>query len=235
MPKTALMFGSIGTVMETSDVQRRAYNQALKEAGLSWVWTREIYSELLNQSGGQERLAMLASATGTKLSALEIEAIHSRKTKLACEELVFKHTALRPGVAELIKWAKARRMLLAFVTTTYQPNIDAIFRSANGAILESDFDYIGSRSSVSLGKPSPEAYLTALGHLQISANQAIAIEDTAASVMSAKRAGLQVVCTPGEISTGQDLWQADTVLSSLLDAGGALDSRVLALLADPSR
>lgn len=235
MPKTTLMFGSIGTVMETSDVQRRAYNQALKEAGLSWVWTREIYSELLNQSGGQERLAMLASATGAKLSAREIEAIHSRKTKLACEELVFKHTALRPGVAELIKWAKARRMLLAFVTTTYQPNIDAIFRSANGAILESDFDYIGSRSSVSLGKPSPEAYLTALGHLQISANQAIAIEDTAASVMSAKRAGLQVVCTPGEISTGQDLWQADTVLSSLLDAGGALDSRVLALLADPSR
>ena len=235
MPKTTLMFGSIGTVMETSDVQRRAYNQALKEAGLSWVWTREIYSELLNQSGGQERLAMLASATGTKLSALEIKAIHSRKTKLACEELVFKHTALRPGVAELIKWAKARRMLLAFVTTTYQPNIDAIFRSANGAILESDFDYIGSRSSVSLGKPSPEAYLTALRHLQISADQAIAIEDTAASVMSAKRAGLQVVCTPGEISTGQDLWQADTVLSSLLDAGGALDSRVLALLADPSR
>ena len=60
MIKTALLFGSIGTVMETSDVQRRAYNQALKEAGLNWVWTREIYAELLSQSGGQERLAMLA-------------------------------------------------------------------------------------------------------------------------------------------------------------------------------
>ena len=87
MPKTTLIFGSIGTVMETSDVQRRAYNQALKEAGLHWDWSPEIYSELLNQSGGQERLAMLAAATGAKLSAQQIESIHARKTQIACNEL----------------------------------------------------------------------------------------------------------------------------------------------------
>ena len=231
MPKTALMFGSIGTVMETSDVQRRAYNQALKEAGLAWVWTRDIYAELLNQSGGQERLAMLASATGTSLSAQQIEAIHARKTAIACAELVSQPTRLRPGVAELIQWAKARDMQLAFVTTTYQPNIDAIFESAGGALSASDFDYIGSRSSVVHGKPSPEAYRTALERLHIAAEQALAIEDTAASVMSAKRAGLQVVATPGDISQGQDLWQADLVCSGLLDADDRLDSRVLALLA----
>ena len=229
MPKTALMFGSIGTVMETSDVQRRAYNQALKEAGLAWVWTRDIYAELLNQSGGQERLAMLASATGTSLSSQQTEAIHARKT--ACAELAAHPTRLRPGVAELIQWAKARQMQLAFVTTTYQPNIDAIFASAGAALVASDFDYIGSRGSVLHGKPSPEAYLVALERLHIAPEQALAIEDTAASVMSAKRAGLQVVATPGDLSQGQDLWQADLVCNGLLDTDDRLDSRVLALLA----
>ena len=231
MTKTALMFGSIGTLMETSDVQRRAYNQALKEAGLAWIWTPEIYAELLNQSGGQERLAMLASATGANLSTQQIEAIHARKTEIACDELASGRTKLRLGVAELIQWAKARRMKLAFVTTTYQPNIDAIFKAAGDALDKSDFDYIGSRSSVVHGKPSPEAYLTALERLHTAPDQAVAIEDTAVSVMSAKRAGLQVIATPGKIAAGQDFWQADLVCDAMLDANDKLDSHVLALLA----
>lgn len=231
MLKTTLMFGSIGTVMETSDVQRRAYNQALKEAGLNWVWTREIYTDLLNQSGGQERLSMLASATGAQLSPQQIEAIHARKTKLACDELAANRQGLRLGVAELITWAKARGMKLAFVTTTFQPNIDAVFQSSGGALSAGDFDYVGTRSRVTHGKPSPEAYLAALEALGIAADQAVAIEDTSASVMSAKRAGLQVIATPGELSAGQDLWQADLVCDALLDTGNRLDDRVLAMLA----
>lgn len=231
MLKTTLMFGSIGTVMETSDVQRRAYNQALKEAGLNWVWTREIYTDLLNQSGGQERLSMLASATGAQLLPQQIEAIHARKTKLACDELAANRQGLRLGVAELITWAKARGMKLAFVTTTFQPNIDAVFQSSGGALSAGDFDYVGTRSRVTHGKPSPEAYLIALEALGIAAEQAVAIEDTSASVMSAKRAGLQVIATPGELSAGQDLWQADLVCDALLDTGNRLDDRVLAMLA----
>ena len=95
MPKTALMFGSIGSIMETSDVQRRAYNAALKEAGLNWVWERSVYAELLNQSGGQERLGMLSAATGAGLSTAQIERIHARKTELACRELVSRRKSLR--------------------------------------------------------------------------------------------------------------------------------------------
>ena len=229
--KNTLIFGSIGAVMETSDIQRRAYNQALKEAGLNWVWTPEIYAELLQQAGGQERLAMLAAATGSNLSTQRIEAIHARKTEIACQEMTSGHCSLRPGVQELVRWAVARNMKLAFVTTTYQPNIDAVFQSAGQALSKSDFTYIGSRSSVKEGKPSPEAYLVALNHLNVAPERAVAIEDTAASVMSAKRAGLQVIATPGELSAGQDFWQADLVCKSLLGADNKLDAGILAMLA----
>lgn len=230
MPKTALMFGSIGSLMETSDIQRRAYNLALREAGLNWIWNRDVYAELLNQSGGQERLAMLAAATGTVLSHEQIEQIHARKTQIACEELTSRRVNLRPGVAELIALAKSRQMKLGFVTTTYQPNIDAIFEAAGDALAADDFDYIASRSSVTHGKPHPEAYLTALGQLGVAPADALAVEDTAVSVMSAKRAGLYVIATPGDITGGQDFWQADLVVKALLGGDGALETRVVASL-----
>ena len=228
--KTALLLGSIGTVVETSDIQRLAYNQALKEAGINWTWDRAVYSELLSQSGGKERLSMLASATGLSLSEAEIATIHTRKTQLAGEALMIARPSPRPGVAALIALAKARDMKIAFVTTTYRENIDAIF-AATGELSLGDFDYVGTRDDVEHGKPAPDAYFAALGKLGVDAAHALAIEDTAISVMSAKRAGIEVVATPGDLSGGQDLWQADLIVDNIADASGAIDPLILKLLA----
>ena len=229
MPKTALLFGSIGSVVETSDIQRRAYNQALQEAGLDWVWDRDTYAELLTQSGGKERLTMLAAATNSDLTVEQIEQIHARKTEIACDEVMRTQVSLRPGVAELIVLGKERGMKLAFVTTTYQPNVDAIFEAAGAAMSRDDFASIVARTDVAHGKPAPDAYLFALQQLGVEPAEALAIEDTANSVMAAKRAGIAVVATPGELSAGQDFWQADAVVGAL-STSGAVDQRVLALL-----
>ena len=229
MSKSALMFGSIGAVVETSDIQRRAYNQAMREAGLSWQWDRDTYADLLKQAGGKERLAHLANATGAELSRDRIEQIHARKTEIAAAEVANKPAALRPGVAALVKLAKERGMKLAFVTTTYKPNIDAIFQAAGDKLSVADFDAIISRDDVAKGKPAPDAYDKALGALGVKPEDVLAIEDTANSVMAAKRAGIAVVATPGEITADQDFWQADLVLPSLA-ADGGVDRRVVTLL-----
>ena len=230
MSKSAIMFGSIGSVVETSDIQRRAYNQALSEAGLPWSWDRDTYAELLTQAGGRERLAQLSAATGADLSTEQIEAIHRRKTEVACAEIVGSKVTLRPGVTDLVDFAKKRGMKLAFVTTTYQPNIDAIFEAAGDALPADTFDVIVSRQDVEHGKPAPDAYRAALKALSIDPADAIAIEDTATSVMSAARAGLTVVATPGEITSGQDFWQADVVVNNLAGPDGKLEPRIVALL-----
>ena len=230
MTKTAVLFGSIGTVVESSDTQRLAYNQALQESGSPWSWDRETYTELLSQSGGKERLAMLASATGAPLSDAEITTIHTRKTQLAGEALLIARPSPRPGVAELIAYCKSHNIKVAFVTTTYRANIDAIFAAVD-ELSPDDFDYVGTRDDVEHGKPAPDAFVAALRKLGVAADHALAIEDTAVSVMSAKRAGLKVVATPSELSVGQDLWQADLVLDNIANSSGAIDPRILALLA----
>lgn len=229
MKKTVLMFGSIGVVVETSEIQRQAYNQAMHEAGLTWNWDPATYSELLLQSGGKERLAHLAAATKTDLSQAAIDRIHTRKTELACARMVSEGTRPRAGVAELIGLAKARGIKLAFVTTTYQPNIDAVFASVGDAFSKEDFDHITARTDFGRGKPYPDAYLVALKALSAEPHEALAIEDTALSIMSAKRAGVTVVATPGLLTAEQDFWQADLVLTALAD-DGTLDPRLLAIV-----
>ena len=227
--KIALLFGSIGTVVETSDIQRLAYNRALQKAGVNWAWDRAVYSELLSQSSGKARLAMLASGTGVNLSEAEIATIYSRKTQLAGEALLVARPSPRPSVAALIALAKERDMKIAFVTTTYRENIDAIFAATEELSL-GDFADVGTRDDVEQGKPAPDAYLAALAKLWVDAAHALAIEDTAISLMSAKRAGIEVVATPGELSGGQDLWRADLILNDIADASGAIDPRLLEFL-----
>ena len=230
MMKKAVLFGSIGAIIETSDIQRRAYNAALREAGLSWVWDRATYAQLLEQSGGKDRLALLAAATGVQLTVAQIDAIHARKTEIACQEIVKTKPLPRPGVLELAKLAQFRGLRLGFVTTTYQPNIDAIFVALGDTLRPSDFDHIVDREKIAHGKPAPDAYNYTLEALGVAASDAIAIEDTALSVMAAKRAGITTVATPGDISTDQDFWQADLVLPALSIRQDELHPQIIELL-----
>ena len=61
------------------------------------------------------------------------------------------------------------------------------------------------------------------------ASEAVAIEDTQNSVMSAKRAGVRVVATPGEFTSGQDVSAADLALDTL-GTESTIDARVLELI-----
>ena len=230
MSTKAVLFGSIGSVSETSDIQRRAYNQALKENGVEWEWDRDTYSKLLEQSGGKDRLDMLGAATGRAFTAEQIDAIHARKTELACAEVRKRGQSLRPGVAALARHAKDKGLKLGFVTTTYRPNVDALLEASGGALSADDLDVIVVRDDVARGKPAPDAYLNALERLGIDASEAIAIEDTEASVRAAKRAGLRVVATPGELSAGQDVSDADLALPALGE-DDSVDHRVMAMIA----
>ena len=229
MTPSAILFGSIGVLSETSDMQRRAYNQALAEAGVSWKWDQATYSELLEMSGGRDRLSMLGRATGQPFDEAQIVSIHARKTELACA-MVREHAQLRPGVLELVELAKDQGLALGLVTSTYAANIDAILDASAGALSRSDFGVIVDREAVSEGKPAPDAYLKALRALNLRADQALAIEDTAVSIASARRAGIEVVATPGALTSDQDFHEARLVLPQLSVAGGRLDPRLLSIL-----
>ncbi|MEM7006261.1 MAG: HAD-IA family hydrolase [Pseudomonadota bacterium] len=213
----AFLIGSIGVIAETSDIQRRAYNQALKEAGLDWHWDVELYKTLLKQNGGRDRLHCLSIDKDAGLSEDDILRIHARKTDIACEEIVTNGVPLRSGVSDLIALAKSRNSKLAFVTTTYRQNINAIAEGAYPSLNLCDFDAIMTTDDVQETKPHPEVYLKALKALQLTAGECLAIEDSETSLRSAKQAGLKTIVTPGRFTQDQDFSLADGMYPSLSD------------------
>ena len=49
----ALFFGSIGSIVETSELQCQAFNEAVAEHALNWHWDQATYQGLLSLGGGE--------------------------------------------------------------------------------------------------------------------------------------------------------------------------------------
>jgi HAD superfamily hydrolase (TIGR01509 family) len=211
----ALFIGSIGVVTETSDYQRRAYNQAMSEHGLSWEWSPEIYKELLQSNGGKQRLHTLSRSTGQPLDQDTIDNIHARKTALACEMIKEDQLSPRAGLVDLIKSAKEHGAKVAWVTSTYEENTNAILEAADGQLSKAHFDHIFHRPDIENSKPAPDAYENALQHFGLEASECIAIEDSLTSLLAAKAAGIFTVATLGDFHDEQVDNIADVVLDSL--------------------
>ena len=56
----AIFFGSIGTMVETSEIQRKAFNTAFKEFGLNWYWNTGDYINMIQKPGGISRISDVA-------------------------------------------------------------------------------------------------------------------------------------------------------------------------------
>ena len=50
----AIIFDVDGTLAETEEAHRRAFNRAFAAAGLDWHWDQELYRELLAVTGGKD-------------------------------------------------------------------------------------------------------------------------------------------------------------------------------------
>ncbi len=192
---SAIFFGSIGTIADTSELQRQAFNQAFKAHGLDWCWNREEYLTMLEKSGGQKRIADYASSTGQTVDA---EAVHRSKSELFQKSLATSQVSPRPGVVETIQDAKSKGLKLAWVTTTSQKNISLLTTALHPSIQATDFDLIVDASSVKHSKPDKAAYTFALEKLGEKSDDCIAIEDNLDGVEAAIAAGLNCVAFPGE-------------------------------------
>ena len=191
----ALLFGSIGTIVETSEIQRKSFNSAFKIAGLKWNWTKEIYKNLLNKSGGEERILRYAKQTKSNVNSKNIRKL---KTKIFNHYLKKNKLKLRPGVKEIIKYSKKNQIKLALVTSTTLDNINSIFFCLRENLNKKDFNFIGNSKLVKKPKPSAKIYKLALKKLRLSPKECIAIEDTQESLNSALKAKLKCFIFPGK-------------------------------------
>lgn len=213
----AIIFGAIGVIAETSDLQRQAFNAAFAEAGLDWNWDPETYKRLLSINGGQFRLRVYRDedACRSNVTETKIATLHERKTYHYAALTASGQLLPRAGVAQLITACQSAGIHAALCTSTSADNVDALKTVLEGTLDFGAFASITTIDKIARVKPAPDAYLHCLSELGLSPHEVVAIEDTPVSMASAIAAGIAVIATPGAMTKDQDFDGASRIVDNL--------------------
>jgi HAD superfamily hydrolase (TIGR01509 family) len=216
----ALIFDLDGTLADTEETHRQAFNAAFIEFALWWDWSPPLYASLLKISGGKERLRHyidtlhMPPAERDRLLQI-VPGLHATKTRIYNELLVRGQRAFRAGVLPLLRAATAAGLKLAIASTTTSANVSALLQANLGAASDIGFDVIACGDQVKEKKPAPDIYRLVLGSLRLAPEACIAFEDSLNGLRAAKAAGLVSVVTPSRWTVEQDFAAADLVLPTL--------------------
>lgn len=212
----ALIFDVDGTLCETEEIHRNAFNDTFAAAGLDWCWSIAAYTRLLRVTGGKERMAAYRAERGGQVpSDAEIGALHRAKTARYAAIVAAGGLVARPGVLSLVARARTAGLQLAVATTTSPANVDALCQALWQKPAAAVFDVIAAGDDVAQKKPAPDVYHLALQRLGLPPEAALAFEDSRNGVLSARSAGLRVVASPSLFTAGDDLTAATQICADL--------------------
>lgn len=218
----ALIFDCDGTLADTEEIHRQAFNLAFTAAGLGWHWTPEDYASLLVVSGGRERISGFARRVAPSEAAAPgfdefVVRLHEDKTRRYAQLLRDGHVGLRPGVERLLQEARREGMTLAIATSSAWSNLKTLLDANLPREWPSWFSAIETADTVEMKKPSPAIYISVLRRLGLPAQRCIALEDTENGLRAASAAGIGTVITPHRYTLGGHFDEALAVLGSLGD------------------
>jgi beta-phosphoglucomutase len=223
----AIIFDLDGTIADTEGLHFEAFNEVLRPQGIEIA--RDDYFGRLIGYNDRDCFTLVLSEHRALIDNDRISELIARKTNVY-QAIVAQREVLFPGAADFVLQC-AQRYPLALVTGTLRAEAEMILRS--GRIREL-FAEVVAAEDVERGKPAPDGFDAALGRLgsllcprSLMANECLAIEDTAAGIEAAKRAGMRVLAVAQTVAP-RELAAADIVRPSLAETD--LDD-VLSLLA----
>jgi len=235
MSLRALIFDFDGTLADTEETHRQAFNYAFLHLGLKWEWPAPLYRELLRTSGGKERIdrfieTLPVPATEKARLRQIAPAIHREKSRLHADLIGDGRCPLRPGIARLFDEARAAGVRLAIVATTHAENVAILLTRHLGPGALHRFSCVAGGDHVANKKPAPDLYRLALAMIGEPARHCAAFEDSANGLRAAKAAGIFTVLTPSQWTAGEDFTEADIVLPHLGDLDHELPARESAVV-----
>ena len=216
----ALLFDVDGTLADTENVHRTAFNRAFAQSGIDWVWSQALYSELLAVTGGKERIRHYVTQYQPGLMAEDELAdfaaeMHKTKTVIYTQMLDNGEVALRPGVERLLREARQQGLKLAIATTTTLANVEALINNALEPAAMQWFDVVGAGDVVPRKKPAADIYDYVLEQLQLPAAQCIAFEDSKNGILATSGANLKTIITVNHYTRDHDFSGAAIVLDQM--------------------
>ena len=204
-----LLFDFDGLLIDTETPSRLAYEELYREHGHELPL--EQWATLVGTIGARfDPDAHLEELVGQPLDWEQLTARRRAREDELCDL-----EDLRPGIEDYLAEAERRGLKTAIVSSSTRDwiarHLQRLDRANGwGVIVAADGD-------TTRAKPQPALYLEALDVLGLSADEAIAFEDSLNGIRAAKGAGVFVVAVPNPITETFALDEADLLLTSLED------------------
>jgi beta-phosphoglucomutase len=198
----AVLWDMDGTLIDSEKFHWISWRDTMAAEGIV------ISHEQFLSSFGQRNDSILPRWLGAATTPERIEKIGNAKEELY-RQLIRQHgISPLPGVAHWVRQLHEDGWLQVIASAAPRANIDAVLKALSATHI---FQGIVSADDVHRGKPDPEVYLVAAARVGASPDRCIVVEDAAAGVEGARRAGMRSI----GVSRGGKHLPADVVVQSL--------------------
>lgn len=192
----AAVFDVDGTLFDTERLNLEVWQSVARELGLPPL--EERYLELI----GQNRAGICAAVRGFWGEDFPVEPFLQACSRRSQAHVEQEGVPLKPGAREILDFLRDRGVPLALATST---GSERTLRRLEMTGLAPYFSSVVTGDQVDRGKPDPEIYLTACRRLGVDPVRALAVEDSANGIRSARAAGMAVAMVPDLIPPAPEL------------------------------
>ena len=211
-----VMFDLDGTIVDTEKYYRLNWQKAFAHFGYKISEEQGLNLRSLGHPYVEEYLTSIFGKD------IPIDEIKKYARNLVDENVKEYGLELKKGVINCLTFLKKKNVKLVIVTATAVERTKKYISDAN---IKDFFDDIISAKNVPHGKPAPDVYLTACERIKVKPQETIAIEDSPNGVMSASRAGVNVIMVPDQTEPDEELKKHTYgILKSLDDLERFIDS-----------
>jgi beta-phosphoglucomutase len=191
-----------GTLIDSEQYHWNAWRDTMADRG------HPITHEQFRSSFGTRNDAILTNWLGSGATPQVIAKIGDDKEKRYRDFVRNDGISLMPGVERCLHRLHEQGWLQAIASAAPRLNVEAILDALG---IADCFQGIASAEDVKNGKPDPEVFLAAAARVGASPERCVVVEDAAAGIEGARRAGMRSI----GVSHSGALIGGDVVVSSL--------------------
>lgn len=213
----AVLFDLDGLLIDSEIISYKIYEEIFGEYGYPYTLT-----QYANEYSGKTLMENVTRTIKNGLLPLTKEQLIEKIYEIE-GRLIQEGVSLKPGALELLEYLREHQYGVAVATSSIKERALSILKLHE---IEAYFQAGVFAEDLTKSKPDPEVFLKAAGKLGRLPEECLVLEDSAAGIEAAYRAGIPVICIPDLKKPAEEtLKKAEKVLGSLTEVIGYLEEK----------
>ena len=204
-----ILFDMDGTMFDTEVISVEAMQQVAKRYGVSVEYNAALEFLGLPREEIQRRFL--------KKFGQEFDYAGYRLDKIAYQNAIIKEKGvpIKPGLQELLQYAKENEILCGVATSTSRERTEDLLSRAG---VENYFSVVVCGEDIEKGKPNPDIFLYTAEKMGLKPEECMVIEDSRNGILAASAAGIFSFLVPDLVPVDTEMQRAaDVICESLFD------------------